>query len=220
MSNDLKNEIAKEFDIDKNYEIILSKVKGASAVKRFNGRYVVASVCALAVVLICFLKFNNIGEINTQAGVDLNINRINGVSTMSLDADVVNVEIKDLPERFEFVKNVELPEGLELKNSYSVYTRSDINSDKYDLLHDYVICYEGADRDVTLAFSEVEKPLRDIYISDTNKISKIGDVEFIIFGDKSMYIVEFTYNGINFDIEMNNLSENELVDLLKSIIKE
>ena len=74
-------------------------------------------------------------------------------------------------------------------------------------------------RNITIAFSEIDKPLRDYYIDNQELKSKIGDVELEISQYKNMYIVTFSYNNLNFDIETNGITEDELVELLVSIIK-
>lgn len=60
--------------------------------------------------------------------------------------------------------------------------------------------------------------LRDYYIGGTKNISKIGDVELIISQWKDIYIVSFKHKDIFFDIETTGITENQLIDLLVSII--
>ena len=43
--------------------------------------------------------------------------------------------------------------------------------------------------------------------------------ELFIFKYENIYFTEFIYNGVNFDIELQNVDKEELVVLLKSIIK-
>ena len=50
-------------------------------------------------------------------------------------------------------------------------------------------------------------------------MSKIGDVNVIISKYEKMYVATFKYKEINFDIETNGITEEELVNLLESIIK-
>ncbi|MGM9533932.1 MAG: DUF4367 domain-containing protein [Intestinibacter sp.] len=200
--------------------------------RKLKVRYIVASICVLAVVLACFVKLKDIGinyiaknnsTVEQTENIDLNINKIKVMSQASLDADIKTIEIKNLPERFEFMENIKVPSGFKLDYSYNVYTRSDINSDEYDTLHDYVFYYQKDDgeKNINLAFSEIEEPIRDYYIENTkSKKSKIGDIELVIYQFNTTYIVMFNNNGINFDIETNNISESELVELLKSIIVE
>ena len=158
---------------------------------------------------------------NESLEIKLNINKIKEMSATSLDADVETIEIERLPEKFEFIKNVKIPEEYKIEGSYNIYTRSDINKSEYDVLHDYVFNYrKDSMNNIIIAFSEIEKPLRDYYIDVGDKVSKIGDIEFIISQYKDMYIVTFNFKDIYFDIETTGITENELLELLQSILTE
>ena len=158
---------------------------------------------------------------NESLEIKLNINKIKEMSATSLDADVETIEIERLPERFEFIKNVKIPEEYKIEGSYNIYTRSNINKSEYDVLHDYVFNYrKDSMNNIIIAFSEIEKPLRDYYINVGDKVSKIGDIEFIISQYKDMYIVTFNFKDIYFDIETTGITENELLELLQSILTE
>ena len=169
------------------------------------------------------LKDNiNIGKnISQKLNVKLNINKIKDMEMTKLDLDVKIVESKEIPEKFDFMEKVKIPSEYKFKESYNVYTRKDMDVAEYNLLHDYVFNYQKDDfsEEIKIAFSEVEEPLRDYFIDDKYKTSKIGDAEVIITQYKQMYIVSFKYKDIYFDIETNGITENELVELLVSIIE-
>ena len=75
-------------------------------------------------------------------------------------------------------------------------------------------------REIIVSFSKENKPIRDYYFSEEgSKISKIDNFELKIFKFNELYFTEFNYKGINFDIETTNITEQELTDLLLSIIK-
>ena len=71
---------------------------------------------------------------------------------------------------------------------------------------------------ITIAYSESNTPIRDYFIDD-GKSSIIKNTNLVISKYNTMYIVTFKYNDIYFDIETSNIEENELIDLLESIIK-
>lgn len=214
--------IRKEFDMkaNKNKKIV----------------YMVTSACAIIVLCIGIIigtnnsDFKNIYQIalektNTQNQEEslkneLNINKLKVSAMVSLDADVKIIKLEDLPEKFEFIENISLPEEYKLEESYIVCTRDDKESNEYNTLHDYVFSYAKDNNKIKIAFSELEEPLRDYFIESGDKISKIGDVEFIIYQSEEMYIVTFSYQNINFDIETTGITEDELVNLLQSIIDE
>lgn len=152
--------------------------------------------------------------------VMLEINPMQGTSMAKLDADVQTVEISSLPEKFEFINNIALPSEYKLENSYEIYTRENYDTAEYSLLHDYVFNYsKDYENTIKVAFSEVGEPIRDYFLDDSKKISKIGDVDVIISQYEKMYVATFKYKEINFDIETNGITEEELVNLLESIIK-
>ena len=225
----LKTEMDKEFDREKNYHSIISKIERVSSMKK--KRYIFVPTFALAIVIIAIIGWNYIktpsktiiiSEDDKNIEITLNINEMKELATTSLDADIKMIEIEELPEKFSFMNNINIPEDLELDNCYNIYTRNSIEEPVYDVLHDYVFDYHTGDnimRNITIAFSEIDKPLRDYYIDNQELKSKIGDVELEISQYKNMYIATFSYNNLNFDIETNGFTEDELVELLVSIIK-
>lgn len=158
---------------------------------------------------------------NESQKINLNINKINEMLATSLDADTKTIEIGELPEKFEFIKNIKIPEEYNIESSYNIYTRNDINKSEYDVLHDYVFYYrKDSMNEIIITFSEIEKPLRDYYINVGDKVSRIGNIELIISQYKDMYIVTFNFKDIYFDIETTGITENELLELLQSILTE
>ena len=116
---------------------------------------------------------------------------------------------------------VKIPAEYKFKDRYNVYTRKDMEVTEYNVLHDYLFNYQKDDfsEGIKIAFSEVGEPLRDCFIDDKCKISKIGDTEIIITQYEQSYMASFKYKDIYFDIETSGITENELVELLVSIIE-
>lgn len=212
--------IRKEFDMkaNKNKKIV----------------YIITSACAVFMLCIGIIIGTNnsyfkkvyqiaLEKTNTQNQEEslkneLNINKFKISAMVSLDADVKIITLKDLPEKFKFIENISLPEEYKLEENYIVCTRDNKEVDEYNILHDYVFNYTKDNNKIKIAFSELEEPLRDYFIEGGDKISKIGDAEFIIYQSGEMYIVTFNYQNINFDIETTGITEDELVNLLQSII--
>ena len=63
----------------------------------------------------------------------------------------------------------------------------------------------------------MKKEILKDYLSNGN-LEKQGGTELIISQWKDMYIVTFEYNDLYFDIETTGVTENQLVDLLESLI--
>ncbi len=221
--NNIREEIAisnirKEFDMRKN--------------KNKKMIYTISSMCAVFIlgigILIGTSNLNNktlqgesLGKTeNDNIKVELKINKIKDMSMAKLDTDVKTIEIENLPENMQFINKVKISDEYKLTSSYNVYTR-DINSDNrdYNILHDYLFYYEkGENNIIRIAVSEIEKPLRDYFIGEGEKISKIGDAKLTIYQWNQMYIVNFEYKNMYFDIETTGVTEDELTTLLESII--
>ena len=212
--------IRKEFDMkaNKNKKIV----------------YIITSACAVFMLCIGIIIGTNkgglesiyqialekINTVNQEESLknELNINKLEISAMLSLDADVEIIKLEDLPEKFKFIENISLLEEYKLEESYIVCTRDNKEVDEYNILHDYVFNYTKDNNKIKIAFSELEEPLRDYFIEGGDKISKIGDAEFIIYQSEEMYIVTFSYQNIHFDIETTGITEDELVNLLQSII--
>ena len=229
--NELKERVRRNI----KEEIAISNIRKEFDMKTNKNKkviYVLSSICAVFILGIGILVGVNknllpsntvdIGKADGKGEsvkVELNINKVKDMSMTSLDADVKIIEIENLPEEFTFVENLLVPNEYEFENGYTVYARENIDTAEYNVLHDYVLNYRKDDlNEIKIAFSKVESPIRDYFIGDGEKISKIGNVELKVSQWEKMYIVTFEYNDIYFDIETTGITENELVDLLKSII--
>ena len=74
------------------------------------------------------------------------------------------------------------------------------------------------DGQVTISMCKINKPLRDYFIEcDNPKQSKINGVDILIYGIQDSFIVWFSYEDINYDIETSNVKPEELEKLLVSI---
>lgn len=235
-NNELKEKIRKNI----KEEIAISNIRKEFGMKTNQNKriiYIVSSVCAVLILTIGILfgtgnlkinqdnfligKEKNVnGDEEANKKIELNINKLKEMAMTSLDADVKTITMESLPEKFQFMKTITLPAEYQLDSSYNVYIRSDRDVAKYDVLHDYVFNYrKDSINNIIIAFSELEQPIRDYYIDEGNKVSKIGNTELIISKCNQMYIVTFKYNGVYFDIETTGITEKELIEMLQSIIK-
>lgn len=226
--NELKEKIRKNI----KEEIAISNIRKEFGMKTNKNKkviYVLSSICAVFILGIgIFVGVNknllpgntvDIGKTDANDGVELNINKIKDMSMTSLDADVKTIELENLPEEFKFMESLVAPAEYQLESSYMVNVRSNRDIAEYDVIHDYVFNYrKDSSNDIKIAFSEIEAPIRDYFIDEGDKVSKIGEVELVISQWKEMYIVTFEYKDIYFDIETTGVTRNELVSLLQSII--
>lgn len=228
--NNLKDTIQKNFDQEKNYNIILSKMERRDNMK-VKLSYVLASSFIAITLLVGIVAYNmpkNDNEIVTpptvQGVLEININKAKMQSMAKLDADIQEAVVdKEINKSFPFVQK-ELNAPKDLKN-YGVnrvlMTRKDLSDKDYSVAHDYIWDYsnEAQDRTIRIAFSKVGKPLRDYHLSSKEKISKIEGAEVIITQYEKLYLAEFKLNDVYFDIETDGITQKELVDLLVSLIK-
>lgn len=222
--------------LDEEYETPKGKNKKEFYMRIMRNKkfiYGLSSACAIFILGIGILagqkkannnviKAENEGMVSRQnMNVMLEINPMVGASMAKLDADVQTVEMSSLPGKFDFINNIALPSEYKLENSYEVYTRENYDNAEYSSLHDYVFNYsKDYENTIKVAFSEAGEPIRDNFLDDSKKISKIGDVDVIISQYEKMYVATFKCKGIYFDIETNGITEEELVNLLESIIEE
>ena len=215
--NNLKDTIQKNFDKKKNYNIILSKIERRDNMK-VKLSYVLASSLVAIALLVGIVAYNvpksnneNVMPPTVQGILELNINKAEYQSMMTLDADIkeANTELNSEFEKdFSFVKK-------------DINAPKDLRDKDYSIAHDYIWDYsnEAENRTIRIAFSKIGKPLRDYYLSSEEKISKIENTDVIITQYEKLYLAEFKLNDVYFDIETAGITQKELVDLLVSLIK-
>ncbi len=233
--NNMKDIIKEKLESDKehNYNAILSKINKMEGGKNMKKRYVLIPAFSLILVLVIAIGLNsdifkNIGgnQVSTGDGTTkagLKINKLDEMAMGSMDVDIKAVEIEELPEKFDFIQNLKLPDRFKFDLGQMIYTRDSLEKEEYNILHDYLLIYnvnENVPDSIKIAFSEEYEPVRDYFIEHENsKTSKINNTDVTIYQYEKMYIAYFEYNGIKFDVETTGISEEELVTLLGSIIE-
>lgn len=116
-----------------------------------------------------------------------------------------------------------IPDNFECYHFYflSIPGYKDANLKDEYRLHDYVFEYHTeSGGDATIAICSNEEPLRDYFIKcDNPKQSEINGVPVMIYGYQDSYMVQFSHENINYDIETSNISLEELEDLLVGIME-
>lgn len=159
-------------------------------------------------------------------------------SVMGVDMDVQVTSLSKLPhdvwmsvlEEFhgavgvtyeEFITKI--PNNFECCNFCSLSTPGYKDADLRDeyRLHDYVFEYRSeSGGELTIAICPYEEPLRDCFIEcDDPQQSEINGVPVVVYGYQGSFMVQFSYENINYDIETSNISLEELENLLTAIIK-
>lgn len=160
-------------------------------------------------------------ELSVSQDIDNPNNELEETKMAKIDADKKKKEVGDLPEKIKFMKNISIPEDFKQQDIYEIYTNSNPKDRKYDLLHDYVFNYKkDDDNEIKIALSMLEEPIRDYWYDEENKKSKIEDVDVNISQYQNLFIVTFKIDNIYFDIEANGITENQLINIIKSIISQ
>ncbi len=138
-----------------------------------------------------------------------------------IDAEARKMDAKVVPENLQFTIEAVTPSDFEENfEANGIYVKGN-NAKKYDVLQHYELYYGNKEktRTITLSLGFGEnKPARDYYFLNVEKISKIGDVELKITQYESSYLVIFSYKNVNYDIETNGITQEELVEFLTSLI--
>lgn len=223
---------SKKMNKEKNYNEIVETIERDKKVMNKYLKWSFVPICLIAIIS-GVLIFNNNKELkpniykpNIESKDNVNI-YINDVSEMihgalRIDADVKIINNICIPY-FEEIGNLVVPKDFDNNhNAYAIYVKPDRNSKEYNTLQSYVFNYSNTknDRHIRVSFSKENKPIRDYHFSEEgSKISRINNIELKLFKYNESYFTEFNYKGINFDIETSNITEQEITDLLLSIIK-
>ncbi len=112
-----------------------------------------------------------------------------------------------------------IPDTYVIKSFYSVDVPSDAARTEY-VPHDYVFEYQTEDGgSARIAMCSAEKPLRDLFImSDNPKLSEINGVSVAIYGYQGTFMVQFSHENINYDMETSNIKLEELEELIDCMV--
>ncbi len=236
MTNKEKLKKAIEQDINPKdcYKEIINKIEREEKMKKKNNnlwKWSFVPICLVTIISGVLLINNskelnpniNIPNIETKDNVSLYINDISkmtqGVLRSDTDVKITNIENISY---FKEIAGIKIPSDLDNKEAHEIYVKPDKDSQEYNVLQSYVVNYSNTEnnRNIIVSFSKDNKPIRDYYFSEEgSKMSKINNIELKIFKYDELYFTEFNYEGINFDIETSKITEQELTDLLLSIIK-
>ena len=196
------------FDVNENTTV---KIKAFKNEKTVYEKYI---------VITSDENYNYYAKLNDWE-ISIKINKLDNLSLTRLDADINDVESdnKTFPNAFDYNK-VKLPNDLTKIKKSIIYTKNEKQND-YTNLNSYILNYynDNETKNIRVAFSDKNEPIRDYYFSDENTaVSIIKDKSLMIYSYEETFFVEFQHNNYYFDIETNNISQDELIDLLGSII--
>ena len=224
--NRLKNVINEYFDKERNYNEIQNRLNNSNNYMK----YVLSVSCLIIVVIMCLLSRNNVQlkkEINIDSNNEIKINDYN-VTNSSIsnyvntnNSNISNYSNVNIPY-FEVLNNLNLPNDFDIKYEGKARVKVLDKKDKdYGKINNYEFLFRNSknSRNIVIGISNENEPISSININDNSSKSIINNVELIIYKYNNRYIVKFSYKDYNFIIETTDIDENELINLLKSIIK-
>ena len=247
MTNKEKLKVAIEQDLnsESNYNEIIKKIEKGDIVKNKNNiwKYSLVPICLVVIIGIVLITNNNSSlkssppqnsesqVILEESNIILNINKVDNVRAYKSDLDIKMIQDGNyyMIPYFEELANLSLPSDFDNSQYFKIFGQSCYSAEKedcynapYDKLINYQFFYENTknDRDIVISFSKDNKPARDYHFSEEgSKKSSINGIDLTIYQYEEIYFTEFVYKNIYFDIETTNITEQELSNLLISIIK-
>ena len=218
---------------DKNYQEILKRIEKTQTKKNILKKSLVPITSTLVVSFLIIINLNNgektfnlntpltdiYNESNTSTS---NKNESNSNSYIQdIDIKIIDIDYEKLinNDDYLFLKNIVIPNDLNTQRYQANYIEENNDTD-YTTLHHYSFSYENdnENRNIIISFSDKYEPLRDYIYSNKKQTKKINNTEIIFYQNEKSYIILFTYNNINFDIATNNITEEEITNLITSII--
>ncbi len=163
-------------------------------------------------------------------------------STDCLAIDVRELDVRDeeriISDAVVRMEELSLPGELKEKLIIQAYYGLSILSDgsyskEYDQLLNYAFKTHDDERSVYIGFSKDREPIREIY-APNGELSTVSGQKVLLarvkqpkyidgsYSDEEIterYYADFILNGYNYTIETQGLNEQELLDLLKSILE-
>ncbi|MBR1883349.1 MAG: hypothetical protein IJ809_00095 [Clostridia bacterium] len=188
----------------------------------------------LAITILSVIIYNNI-EIGKNKYLARNDNEsitnniindnivFNAYTITSRDFDGKSVKA-DVLSRFDFLKNLYIPNGYNKFGEYEIYEKENINDDKYSKLWQYELLYTKNNvlsDIIEISFTKEDYILLCIMPNLTDfTVSVINGSDVYLFRslDGNKFQAIFEYNGFKIYIDASNTSENEFLSVIKSII--
>lgn len=236
--NIIKETFDKHFNIDTVHDEIIKKVESKPKITYKKYVLVPITVMLLGFLSIYLLLYNHfIGYQKDNINPNNDIIKINVIADEKLlfeeskylqadvDGRLVSKSQEELIKQFPFIQNLEIPLRLQENTIVGeIYASSNSKSEFYHKLSGYYLRY----------FNNENNSYIDIFFSKTNKErarctplirtdledSLVNNIPIKIVKYYNNYLVLFQYQDLYFDIETRNIKEEELIGLIRSIVKE
>lgn len=224
----LNKVITNDFDITNNYTSIRKKMERGNKMNKIFKYSLMPMAIVIAITSVFLLNKKNstinVLDSNVKNNDVIIVNSIdNNFDNAKLDIDGRSEDITtdDLYKIYPLLKDIVVPDDYNIDGIIKCYLFND-DTGKYDKLYGYNIIYSGGNNKYIDIFILIDttKRLRCFSIdTDEMKNSIINGNSIKIMGEDKYYYAIFSYNNINFDIETTGISEEEFIQLIKSMVK-
>lgn len=215
-----KNLYSIKINKDNNYNQILNKISSKKDKYNLHKKIFIPITSISLILILILIPINKSSNLKVHEEIKdynsyTNQNLINTYSTTSKENITINdIEYNELikQKEFTFIKNISIPSDLNNK----IYQEVKENN----VLKNYTLTYKNNnDRLMSIHISNKYKFIKDNCNKDNIINMKINNQEYNIYQSANIYNLIFSYNNINFYIETTNITYDELINILKSIIK-
>lgn len=221
-NDNMRNIIRNDFDKHKNYNSIMSRI-GENKMNNFK-KYIIPSCIVVFVMIFSIVLMNN-NLVQKQKNDTIIFNDGSLKQNLDIDGKAIDTEIVT---RFGFLSNLDIPNEYKIERSFEQYERANREDLDYAKLWQYVIIYTADQsnsdfsKNIEIIFTK-EDHILACMLPDKDKFptSIINGKEISLFNTENTNMRQafFEFDDYKFFIEANNLTEEEFINLIKSIIK-
>ncbi len=242
----MKKVIKNDFDKANNYKKI---VEGMNEKRiRFNYKYATIPITVIIIFILIIgistknnkvKRFKKFGGDDWSDGINTTTSsNTNHIDTSDSDSSSIEInEINDIIKNrgntkivnnvnipyLEILINLEIPNDFDNKEDYrAVYIKNDTKSLKEDyILNNYEFHYKNTknEREIVASFSKDFTPISNYNFGVNNKSSLVNGINVLLYKYEKTYIAKFQYMKYNFLVEGKNITQEEFMNFVSSIIK-
>ena len=242
----MKKVIKNDFDKANNYKKIVERMNEKRI--RFNYKYAIIPITVIIIFILIIgisTKNNKVKQFEKFGGDDWSdgINTTTSSNTNHIDtsdSDSSSIEINEINDMIknrsntkvvnnvnipylEILTNLEIPNDFDNKEDYrAVYIKNDTKSLKEDyILNNYEFHYKNTknEREIVVSFSKDFTPINNYNFGVNNKSSLVNGINVLLYKYEKTYIAKFQYMKYNFLVEGKNITQEEFMNFVSSIIK-
>ena len=241
----MKKVIKNDFDKENNYKKI---VEGMNEKRiRFNYKYATIPITVIIIFILIIgisTKNNKVKQFEKFGGDDWSdgINTTTSSNTNHIDtsdSDSSSIEINEINDiiknrgntkivnnvnipYLEILTNLEIPNDFDNKEDYrAVYIKNDTKSKEDYILNNYEFHYKNTknEREIVVSFSKDFTPISNYNFGINSKSSLVNGINVLLYKYEKTYIAKFQYMKYSFLVEGKNITQEEFMNFVSSIIK-